>query len=232
MIRRILVVEDEAHLAAGLKLNLELEGYVVEVAASGREAAAKFLEPGPFDAVVLDVMLPDTDGFELCRRLRAAGNYVPVIMLTARTDPEDRVRGLDAGADDYLGKPFELPELIARLRSLARRRGWDDDRPPELVTIGGVRVDFDRHEVEDDSGKRSLTRLEIELVRYFATHPGRVISREELLEQVWKLRDYPNTRTVDNFILRLRKVFEQDPSRPRYFLSHRGSGYSFVPDPA
>lgn len=230
----ILVVEDEKHLAAGLKLNLTLEGFEVTVAASGREAMALFMTQR-FAAVVLDVMLPDTDGFELCERLRSSGNVVPVLMLTARTQAVDRVRGLNAGADDYLGKPFEFDELVARLRSLLRRQSWQDEGRDELpcsvVAFGDAEVDFDTHRVTVNGQEHNLTQLELELLRFFADHPGRVVSRDELLEKVWKLRHLPHTRTVDNFISRLRKVFERDPKNPRYFVSHRGSGYRFVPEP-
>ncbi len=228
---RVLVVEDEQHLAAGLKLNLELEGYQVHVVGTGRAAAERLVQPEGYDAIVLDVMLPDLDGFELCRRVRQSGNLTPVLMLTARGDAEDRVEGLDAGADDYLTKPFQLGELLARVRSLLRRRRWDIEgsaQPHEILTFGESRVDFTTHEVTSRGRPVELTRLEVDLVRYFAANAGRVISREELLEQVWKLRNYPNTRTVDNFIVRLRRHFEPDPAEPIHFLSVRGSGYRFL----
>jgi two-component system OmpR family response regulator len=230
-----LVVEDESHLAAGLKLNFELEAYSVEIATTARQAMSIMVD-GSFDAIILDVMLPDMDGFELCRRLREAGNHTPVIMLTARTHANDRVTGLDVGADDYLTKPFELEELLARVRSTLRRRRWDrgtaaGPMDPAVLAFGAVRVNFDTHEVVVDGATVRLTQLELDLLRYFARHAGRVISRDELLEQVWKLRNYPNTRTVDNFIARLRKHFERDPRKPVHFLSVRGSGYRFMPEP-
>jgi len=231
---RVMVVEDEAHLATGLKLNFELEGYRVDVATTAREATARLVDTS-YDVIILDVMLPDMNGFELCRRLREAGNHTPVIMLTARVSAEDRVIGLDVGADDYLTKPFELDELLARLRSALRRRRWDrgsGDVPvdAQVLTFGDARINFNTHEVRVGDGSVKLTRLELDLLRYFAKHAGRVIGREELLEQVWKLRNYPNTRTVDNFMARLRKHFESNPARPRYFLSVRGSGYRFMPE--
>ena len=230
---RLLVVEDEEHLAAGLKLNLELEGYRVDVATNAREAGEHLLRPAAYDAIVLDVMLPDVDGFALCKKLRRSGNYTPVIMLTARSAAEDRVRGLESGADDYLVKPFELDELLARVRSMMRRRRWErnDEAPPRAAAarFGRARVDFESHEVEVAGEFRKLTRLELDLLRYFVEHPGRVLSREELLEQVWKLRNYSSARTVDNFISRLRRHFERDPTRPEHFLSVRGAGYKFVP---
>lgn len=230
---RLLVVEDEEHLAAGLKLNLELEGYDVDVATNAREAGECLLTPAAYDVIVLDVMLPDLDGFELCRKIRKSGNYTPVIMLTARSAPEDRVRGLESGADDYLVKPFELDELLARVRSMMRRRAWErhDEGPANASTarFGRVRVDFESHEVEVGGTSLKLTRLELDLLRYFVEHPGRVLSRQELLEQVWKLRNCSSARTVDNFISRLRRHFETDPAKPQHFLSVRGAGYKFVP---
>jgi DNA-binding response OmpR family regulator len=233
--QRILVVEDERHLAAGLKLNLELEGYAVDIAGTGREAGERLLSSAGYDAIVLDVMLPDLDGFELCRRLRDAGNYLPIIMLTARSAAEDRVRGLEAGADDYLVKPFELNELLARVRSVLRRRRWERgaDHPPSEAELafGRAQVNFDTHEVRVDGEPLRLTQLELDLLRHFARNPGRVVSRDELLEEVWKLRNYSATRTVDNFISRLRRHFEENPSEPRHFVSVRGAGYKFVPSP-
>jgi len=230
---RLLVVEDEAHLAAGLKLNLELEGYRVDVAPSAREAGQRLLSSEGYDALVLDVMLPDMNGFELCKRLRDSGNFVPVLMLTARASADDRVRGLEAGADDYLVKPFELTELLARVRSMLRRRNWERDgggRRQALLEFDHVRADFDTHEVTVHGEAVKLTQLELDLLRYFAENPGRVLSRKELLEKVWKLRNYGEARTVDNFISRLRRVLEKNPKSPRYLLSVRGAGYRFLPD--
>ena len=230
--RRLLVVEDEEHLATGLKLNLELEGFIVDVANDARQAGAKLLDPAAYDAIVLDVMLPDIDGFELCRRLRDSGNFVPVIMLTARDSAQDRVLGLEAGADDYMVKPFKLAELLARVRSMLRRRDWDHGHAHRVahdLEFGDARVDFDTHEVEIGGEKQKLTQLELDLLRYFAQNPGRVLGRKELLEKVWKLRNYDNTRTVDNFIMRLRRRFELNDQEPRHFVSVRGAGYKFDP---
>lgn len=230
----LLVVEDERHLAEGLRLNFELEGYEVDLAETCR-AAEQLLATRSYDVLVLDVMLPDGDGFALCRQLRQAGNYAPVIMLTARSAPDDRVRGLEAGADDYLVKPFALGELLARVRSQLRRSQWDQRRAeqqpqPEELRFGDAHIDFSAMEATVAGTPVKLTRLEIDLCRYFGAHPGRALSRQELLEQVWGLANYPNTRTVDNFVVRLRKLFEDEPSRPRYFLSVRGTGYKFDPD--
>jgi DNA-binding response OmpR family regulator len=230
---RLLVVEDELHLATGLKLNLELEGFSVDVARLAREASGMLLATS-YSAIILDVQLPDLDGFAFLKRLRDAGNYTPVIMLTARSAAEDRVTGLDAGADDYLTKPFELGELLARVRSVLRRREWDrpeEQSGPTVLAFGAARIDFSSHEVEVRGNKLRLTHLELDLLRYFAQNVGRVIGRDELLEQVWKLRGYPNTRTVDNFIVRLRRYFEPDPENPVHFLAVRGAGYKFVSAP-
>lgn len=229
---RLLVVEDEEHLAAGLKLNFELEGYQVSIAGTAREAGNLLLGGGGYDAIILDVMLPDIDGFTLCQKLRDSGNVTPVLMLTARGGVEDRVEGLNVGADDYLTKPFELSELIARVRSLIRRRGWERASEPDSPTIlrlGDAKVDFDKLQADIDGEPAHLTKLEFDLLRYFAANPHRVLSREELQREVWKLQDYPNRRMVDNFIMRLRRHFEPDPSEPRYFVSVRGAGYKFVP---
>jgi len=230
----LLVVEDEQHLAAGIKLNLELEGYAVDIARTGREAASLMLQPTRYDAIILDVMLPDLDGFALCQRLRDSGNLTPVLMLTARDSVEDRVQGLNVGADDYVTKPFELEELLARIRSLLRRRSWEQrqtgERPIHApLRLGEATIDFETHRVQVSGEERQLTKLELDLLEYFSENPGRVLSRVELQEKVWKLDNYPNRRMVDNFIMRLRRHFEPDPKKPRYFVSVRGAGYKFEP---
>ncbi len=231
---RVLIVEDEEHLAAGLRLNLELDGYEVEVAGSVREATRRLASARPFDLVVLDRMLPDTDGVELCRRMREAGQLVPVLVLTARGEAQDRIEGLEAGADDYLPKPFDLDELRARVRSLLRRSAWERRREApvrrDALRFGEAEIDFATREARMRGVPRHLTRLEFDLLRYLAEHPARVVSREELLERVWKVRATGSRRTVDNFIVRLRRHFEPDPSRPRFFLSVRGAGYKFDPE--
>ncbi len=230
----VLVVEDEAHLAAGLKLNLELDGYRVVIARSLREAAAQLLQAAPIDLILLDVMLPDGESYGFCKQLRESGQYMPVIMLTARSAAEERVRGLDSGADDYMPKPFVLPELLARVRSALRRSGWrQQDMPAEdsrgTLRFGTAQIDFDTHEATANGKPVRMTQLELDLLYYFAQNPGRVLSRDELLERVWKLRNAPNTRSVDNFIARLRRYFEPLPDQPVHFLSHRGAGYKFLP---
>ena len=230
---RLLLVEDEQHLAAGIKLNLELEGYSVDIASSGRDAANKMLNAGRYAAIILDFMLPDIDGFTLCQKLRDAGDLTPVLMLTARDSVDDRVEGLNVGADDYVTKPFELSELLARVRSLLRRRSWEQGKNGEReagpLRLGNATIDFDTHKVDVDGKEVQLTKLELDLLRYFAENPGRVLSRVELQEKVWKLQNYPNRRMVDNFIMRLRRHFEADSKKPRYFVSVRGAGYKFVP---
>jgi two-component system OmpR family response regulator len=230
----VLVVEDEAHLAAGLKLNLELDGYRVVIARSLREAAAQLLQAAPIDLILLDVMLPDGESYGFCRQLRESGQYMPVIMLTARSAAEERVRGLDSGADDYMPKPFVLPELLARVRSALRRSGWRQQDPPTeeargSLQFGTAQINFDTHEASAHGKPVRLTQLELDLLYYFAQNAGRVLSRDELLERVWKLRNAPNTRSVDNFIARLRRYFEPLPDQPVHFLSHRGAGYKFIP---
>jgi DNA-binding response OmpR family regulator len=228
---RLLVVEDEENLAAGLKLNFELEGYRVDLAGTAREAGNLLLGES-YDAIVLDVMLPDLDGFKLCQKLRDSGNVTPVLMLTARGGVDDRVEGLNVGADDYLTKPFELTELLARVRSLLRRRTWEretTDDAPVVLRLGRGVVDFEKLRAEIDGEVAHLTKLEFDLLRYFAANPDRVLSREELQREVWKLQDYPNRRMVDNFIMRLRRHFEPDPAEPKFFVSVRGAGYKFVP---
>jgi two-component system, OmpR family, alkaline phosphatase synthesis response regulator PhoP len=238
----VLIVEDEQHLADGLRFNLEAEGYEVQIVASG-EAALKLLELAPerFDAVVLDVMLPGKDGFEVASQLRAAGQFVPILMLTARSRPEDVLRGFEAGADDYLPKPFELAILIARLRGLLRRREWfhrsqsaNEHFPQEtdrILTFSGKTLDFSSLELHAGGKKVRLTMMEAELLRYLVKHEGEAVSRRSVLESVWGLREDTDTRAIDNFIVRLRKYIEDDPTKPRHLLTVRGVGYRFVAEP-
>lgn len=232
----ILVVEDEAHLAKGLLFNLQAEGFEVAVA-SDAEQALPMLTRERFDAVVLDVMLPGKSGFELATELREAGNYVPLLMLTARGRPEDVLQGFASGADDYLPKPFELSILIARIHSLLRRTKWHaatnrnagapDDLP--YFEFAGRRIDFENLRLEALGKDIHLTMMEADLLRYLVRNPRRSISRKELLEQVWRLREDTDTRAIDNFIVRLRRYIEDEPSEPRYLRTVRGVGYSFSP---
>jgi DNA-binding response OmpR family regulator len=228
---RVLVVEDEAHLAEGLAYNLEAEGYEVEVLADGRSAAERVQVAPPLDLVILDVMLPGQSGFEVARRTRASGNYVPILMLTAKDDPADVVRGLEEGADDYLTKPFKLDELLVRARALLRRRRWDGasgEEGPREERFGQVVVHFDRLELESPSGTLRLTPREAGLLRALIDREGHAVGRGELLETVWGLRPDTQTRVVDSFVVRLRRYVEVDPARPKHILSVRGHGYRFV----
>lgn len=231
---RILVVEDESHLAEGLQFNLEAEGHEVEIAGDGAAAATRLADPErPLDLVILDLMLPEMSGFEVARRARAAGNYVPILIVSAKDDAADVVRGLEEGGDDYLVKPFRLEELLARVRGLLRRRRWDrvprEDEASRSVGFGRVTVHFDRFELETPRGLVRLTTREAALLRALVERPGQALTRGELLEDVWGLRADTNTRVVDSFIVRLRRYVEEDPSRPRHIVSVRGHGYRFVP---
>jgi len=227
---RILVVEDEEHLAHGLRFNLEAEGYDVETVGDGRSAVERLIDLGnAYDVVILDLMLPEMGGFEVARRARAAGNYVPILILTAKDAPQDLVRGLEEGADDYLTKPFRLDELLARVRGLLRRRRWDGapatEAPPGPLQVGDATVHFDRFELETPRGTVQLTTREMGLLRALLDREGEAVTRGELLEQVWGLRPDTRTRVVDSFIVRLRRYIEPDPGHPRHIVSVRGHGY-------
>ncbi len=241
----VLIVEDEQHLADGLRFNLEAEGYTVKTVSDG-EAALSLLvdEQQRYDAVVLDVMLPGKDGFAVASELRAAGHFVPVLMLTARGRPEDVLRGFESGADDYLPKPFELSVLLARLNALLRRRDWfqrdqtnaaedtertppSADDPPAFDFDGRI-IDFANLELRNSEQTIRLTLMEAQLLRYLVKHEGKVVSRKSILEDVWDLAEDTDTRAIDNFIVRLRKYIEDDPTKPKHLLTVRGVGYRFV----
>jgi two-component system alkaline phosphatase synthesis response regulator PhoP len=253
----VLIVEDEKHLADGLRFNLEAEGYMVEAVGDGEAALALLMEKPPrFDAVVLDVMLPGKDGFAVASELRASGQFVPVLMLTARGRPEDVLRGFESGADDYLAKPFELAVLMARLNGLLRRREWfhlDRDNsaalekrdsalsgeslknglkagnpPPDSFIFTGKTIDFKALELRTAEQTVRLTLMEAEVLRYLIQHEGQVVSRKSLLEDVWGLHEDTDTRAIDNFIVRLRKYIEDEPSHPKHLLTVRGVGYRFI----
>ncbi len=229
---RILIVEDESHIADGLVFNLEVEGFETRVATTGREAAELLTDPGnDFDLVILDIMLPEMSGFEVARRTRAAGNLVAILMLTAKDVTADVVRGLEEGADDYLTKPFRLDELLARVKGLLRRRRWDGVAPEEEgsreITFGDATLRLDRFELTSPRGTVSLTAREMGLLRALVDREGEAVTRGELLEEVWGLRPDTRTRVIDSFIVRLRRYIEEDPANPRHIVSVRGHGYRF-----
>jgi DNA-binding response OmpR family regulator len=236
----VLIVEDEQHLADGLKFNLEAEGYEVETVGDGQTALDLLTRnPRRYDAVALDVMLPGKDGFEVARELREAGQFVPILMLTARSRPEDVLRGFEAGADDYVSKPFELAILLARLRGLLRRREWlslsqtaAQSPGVEVFVFSGKTIDFSKLELSAGGRTVQLTLMEAELLRYLIKHEGQAVSRQKLLEDVWGLREDTDTRAIDNFIVRLRRYIEDDPSNPNHLLTVRGVGYRFVAEPS
>ena len=258
---RVLIVEDEAHLAKGLRFNLEAEGHSVDVVGDGETALQRLLgtrdqngnasgEPGKdFDAVVLDVMLPGKNGFAVVSELRAARNFVPVLMLTARGRAEDVLKGFASGADDYLPKPFELPILLARLQGLLRRGEWsrvNQENETSVRTQSAERgasaeylvyafdgrvIDFGKLELRANGNTIQLTLMEAELLRYLVRNSGRAISRKSILEQVWGLHEDTDTRAIDNFIVRLRRYIENNPSKPEHLLTVRGVGYQFIPSP-
>jgi two-component system, OmpR family, alkaline phosphatase synthesis response regulator PhoP len=240
MNERILVVEDEQHIAEGLRFNLEAEGYQVQVVDTG-EAALGLLLPNPagavqgaFDLVVLDVMLPGKDGFEAAAELRRAGQFVPILMLTARGRPEDVLNGFEAGADDYLPKPFELAILIARIHGLLRRKKWLSEEPArrtpapqETFRFEDKSIHFDLLELRVRGEAFPLTLMEANLLRYLVDREGKAVSRKAMLEEVWGLQGDTDTRAIDNFIVRLRRYIEDDPAHPRHLLTVRGVGYRF-----
>lgn len=241
---RIFIVEDELHLANGLQFNLEAEGHEARVFETA-EAAHKELQgdPSAADIIVLDIMLPGRDGFWLVGELRKAKNYVPVLMLTARARPEDVLRGFEAGTDDYLPKPFELSILLARIKSLLRRtewmRGMSGERTaakaaesaPDVYQFRNGNIDFGALELIVNKQKIQLTVMEAELLRYLIRNEGRPVSRKQILDEVWGLREDTDTRAIDNFIVRLRRYIEDEPSNPRHLLTVRGVGYKFVSKP-
>lgn len=238
----VLIVEDEEHLADGLRYNLEAEGYAVETVGDGETALARLLEEERrYDAVVLDVMLPGKDGFAVAAELRAANHYVPLLMLTARGRPEDVLKGFESGADDYLPKPFELSVLMARINALLRRRDWlrsgarESERgsaavaaQSEIYSFDGKTIDLGTLELHTGEQTVRLTLMEAQLLRYLIKHEGEVVKRKSMLEDVWGLHEDTDTRAIDNFIVRLRRYIEDEPSRPKHLLTVRGLGYRFL----
>jgi two-component system alkaline phosphatase synthesis response regulator PhoP len=226
--KRLLLVEDEETLRSTLRLNFELEGYDVTTAVRGSEALDR-IRGARFDGVVMDVMLPDVDGFTICETMRLEGNATPVLFLTARTLPQERIRGLRSG-EDYLGKPFELEELLLRVRKLmARGTNGSPSTGPSKRSFGGNAVDFDSYDVRGQRGlAKRLTQREILLLKLLMDRTDEVVSREEILQKVWGYDVFPTTRTIDNFIVAFRKYFEPEPRAPRHFHSIRGVGYKFT----
>lgn len=235
---RILVVEDELHLAQGLLFNLQAEGYEVEMASDGESALTKLNNGTEFDLIILDVMLPGKDGFTVARELRERQNYVPILMLTARGRSEDVLNGFAAGADDYLPKPFDLSILLARLNGLLRRVAWHASLPPTgqieddqtKFEFAGRCIDFEALELTSPDKHVRLTLMEADFLRYLVRNQGRIVSRKELLDQVWRVREDTDTRAIDNFVVRLRRYIEDEPARPVYLKTVRGVGYRFLPE--
>ena len=227
---RILVVEDEAHIADGLRFNLEAEGHDVDVDGDGQQALNRLLENrSRYDAVLLDVMLPGKDGFAVVKKLRDEGHYVPVLMLTARGRPEDVLHGFESGADDYLPKPFELQILMARLRGLLRRKEWlAQEHEHDAITFAGRRLDLEALELHVGDKKYQLTQMECDLLQYLVKNAGKAVSRKSILEDVWDLHEDTDTRAIDNFVVRLRRYIENDPTKPKHLVTVRGVGYKFV----
>jgi DNA-binding response OmpR family regulator len=234
---RILIVEDEAHLATGIKFNLEMEGYDAKVVGDGGPALEALDEArregaSAYDLVILDVMLPSLDGFQVADRMRQAGDYTPILMLTAKSLPEDVVHGLELGADDYLPKPFDLSVLLARIKGLLRRRDWahgNESGALETARVGDAVVDFRTFEIRIGESLTRLTLLEAMLLKLLVQNAGRIVSKAEILEKVWNVSPETQTRAVDNFIARLRRYLEPDPRAPRFLHTVRGAGYRLTP---
>ena len=227
--KRILIIEDDISILSGLKDVLTFKNYEVFTATDGEAGYAEAKEK-KLDLIILDIMLPKMDGFTLCRKLRDKGDMTPVLMLTARGEEPDKVQGLDYGADDYVIKPFSLPELLARIRALLRRRpGEDGDRaPPDSLRIGDINLDFKKYEASRGESSLSLSPKEFGILRYLATRVGNVVSRDELLDEVWGYEQFPTTRTVDNHIAQLRSKIEKDPGNPKHLITVHGVGYRLI----
>jgi DNA-binding response OmpR family regulator len=226
---RLLIVEDEPHIASGLRFNLEAEGHDVTVIDSGEGALTRLAEaPDAVDLIVLDVMLPDVDGFQVAQALRARGWLRPILMLTARGRADDILKGFEAGADDYLPKPFELAILVARVHALLRRGQWQaTPAVPDVFEFNGRTVDFGAQQLRTATAVHPLTLMETNLLRYLTRHDGRTVSRKQLLDEVWNVHEDTDTRAIDHFMSRLRKYVEDQPSHPRHLITVRGIGYRF-----
>lgn len=224
--KKILIVDDEPHMRLGLKDNLELEGYETDTASDGEEGLRKALS-GEYHLLLLDVMMPKVSGLEVCRRLRAESVQTPVIFLTARGEEIDKVLGLELGADDYITKPFGLRELLARVKAILRRSSTGGDE--DIYQIGSLHVDFEGYRASDKKGKEvQLSHKEFEILKYLWEQRNKTVSRDDLLNKVWGYEEAPSTRTVDNFIVRLRQKIEKDPNHPQYILTVHGSGYKLL----
>jgi DNA-binding response OmpR family regulator len=230
---KILIVEDEQHLAEGLRFNLEMENYQPEIAEDGR-IALEMLKNQRYEAIILDVMLPEVNGFEVARTLRSEENFTPILMLTALGKPEDVLQGFAAGADDYLPKPFDLAVFLARLKGLLRRRDWfereKNGRVEDIFTINNRTIDFQNLELKIKSETIKLTLMEAKLLRHLLEKQGQAVSRKEILQDVWQLNQDTDTRAIDNFIVRLRRLLEDEPNNPKILQTVRGVGYKFVKD--
>src|SRR5688572_12361167 len=243
MTKSVLIVEDEKHLRDGLRYNLKAEGFEVETARTAEEALALLMDDlKPFDVVVLDVMLPGMDGFSLASRLRSQGQFVPILMLTARGSAGDVLRGFESGADDYLPKPFDLSILVARINGLLRRRRWNEPGPApadsgsrdsgkDVYTFAARTIDFGAMEVRVRDRVYRLTVMECDLLRYLIARAGHPVARSAILKEVWGLSQEADTRAIDNFIVRLRRYVEERPATPKFLQTVRGVGYRFVPEP-
>ena len=231
MRKKILIVEDEEHIADGIQLNLDAEGYDTVVAGDG-QAALEYWRQGDFDLIILDIMLPGKDGLDVCRTIRKEAGRIPILFLSARDREDDRIAGLLAGGDDYMTKPFNLKELMLRVAAIFRRQVWystntlEDDR----YRFGKYWIDFNTYRALGISGEMELSQKEVMIMKFLAEHANEVVTRDMLLHAVWGYNVYPSSRTVDNFIVRLRKVFETDQSNPKYIHTIRGAGYKFTPD--
>lgn len=223
---RILLVEDEENIREVVKLNLELEEYEVITSDNGKDALKK-IEEQHFDLLVLDVMLPDVDGFQICEQVRLSNMDVPIIFLTAKDTSLDRINGLKKGADDYLTKPFHLEELLLRVNNLIKRSSKSPDNTPEVYSFGSNKINFVTFEAVTQNGEFNLTKKEVKLLKLLIDRKSEVVSRQQILQSVWGYDVYPSTRTIDNFILSFRKYFEKNPKEPKHFLSIRGVGYKF-----
>lgn len=224
---RILLVEDEENIRNVVKLNLEMEGYEVVETENGKAAVHIFQEQH-FDLLILDVMLPEMNGFEICEQVRLSNTTVPIIFLTAKDTPQDRVAGLKKGADDYLTKPFNLEELLLRVQNLLKRSNKQAAEVSEIFKFGNSEVNFSTFEAKGNQGDFTMTKKEAMLLKLLVERKNEVVSRNQILQFVWGYDVFPSTRTIDNFILSFRKYFEEDPHNPKYFQSIRGVGYKFV----